>query len=137
MTVRPIYRYADITSNTTIKKEIGVGVQFIENGIFTSTLTTTSQIKNQLINYILTNPGEIFFNPNFGSGIRQLLFESNVDLELISSNLKIGIESYVQNIIVNDVIATSDPNTNVIYINVDYKINNQQDELNIALTTSI
>jgi phage baseplate assembly protein W len=137
MTVRPIYRYADITSNTTTKKEIGVGVQFIENGIFTSTLTTTSQVKNQLINYILTNPGESLFNPNFGSGIRQLLFESNVDLELISSNLKIGIESYVQNIIVNDVIATSDPNTNVIYINVDYKINNQQDELNIALTTSI
>jgi membrane-bound lytic murein transglycosylase D len=65
MTVRPIYRYNDVTSNTTIKKEIGVGVQFIENGIFTSTLTTTSQIKNQLINYILTNPGEIFFNPKF------------------------------------------------------------------------
>ena len=41
MAVRPIYRYADVANNATIKKEIGIGVQFIENGIFTSTLTTT------------------------------------------------------------------------------------------------
>ena len=42
MAVRPIYRYNDVTSNATIKKEIGVGVQFVENGVFTSTITTAS-----------------------------------------------------------------------------------------------
>ena len=31
MSVRSVYTYADVTSNTTIKREIGVGVQFIEN----------------------------------------------------------------------------------------------------------
>jgi phage baseplate assembly protein W len=137
MTVRPIYRYNDVANNATIKKEIGIGVQFIENGVFTSTYTTTSQTKNQLINYILTNPGERFFNPFFGSGIRQLLFEPNVDLITIASNLKEGIQNNVQNIIVNDVIATSNPDDYTVYINVDYSINNQQDELNIALTNSI
>jgi phage baseplate assembly protein W len=135
MSVRNIYTYADVTSNTTIKREIGIGVQFIENGIFTSTYTTLSQVKNQLINYILTNPGESLFNPNFGSGIRQLLFEPNVDLDNIEYSLKEGIQAYVQNIIVNSVTATSD--NNIVYINVNYSINNQQDELNIALTTNV
>jgi phage baseplate assembly protein W len=135
MAVRPIYRYNDVTSNATIKKEIGVGVQFVENGVFTSTITTASQTKNQLINYLLTNPGERFFDPGFGSGIRALLFEPNTDLEVLTDTLKEGIERYVQNIIVNNVLATSENNT--VYLNINYSINNQADELNIALTTNL
>ena len=135
MAVRPIYRYNDVTSNATIKKEIGVGVQFVENGVFTSTITTASQTKNQLINYLLTNPGERFFDPGFGSGIRALLFEPNTDLEILTDTLKEGIERYVQNIIVNNVLATSENNT--VYLNINYSINNQADELNIALTTNL
>jgi phage baseplate assembly protein W len=134
MTVRPIYRYEDIVENTA-KREIGIEIQFIENGVFTSTYTTTSQTKNQLINYILTNPGERFFNPGFGSGIRSLLFESNTNLDTIADNLKEGIETYVQNIIVNNVNAVSDDN-NVIYIQISYNINNQSDELTLALNTT-
>ena len=135
MAVRPVYRYNDVTSNATIKKEIGVGVQFVENGVFTSTITTASQTKNQLINYLLTNPGERFFDPGFGSGIRALLFEPNTDLEVLTDTLKEGIERYVQNIIVNNVLATSENNT--VYLNINYSINNQADELNIALTTNL
>jgi phage baseplate assembly protein W len=134
MTVRPIYRYEDVVKNTT-KREIGIGIQFIENGVFTSTYTTTSQTKNQLINYILTNPGERLFDPGFGSGIRSLLFEPNTNLDTISDNLKEGIEAYVQNIIVNNVSAISDDN-NVVYIQISYIINNQSDELTLALNTT-
>lgn len=134
MTVRPIYRYEDVVSNTT-KREIGIGIQFVENGVFTSTYTTTSQTKNQLINYILTNPGERLFDPGFGSGIRALLFEPSTDLDIIADNLKEGIEAYVQNIIVNNVSAVSDDN-NVIYIQISYNINNQSDELTLALNTT-
>ena len=134
MTVRPIYKYEDVVKNTT-KREIGIGIQFIENGVFTSTYTTTSQTKNQLINYILTNPGERLFDPGFGSGIRSLLFEPNTNLDTISDNLKEGIEAYVQNIIVKDVSAVSDDN-NVVYIQISYSINNQSDELTLALNTT-
>jgi hypothetical protein len=134
MTVRPIYRYEDVVKNTA-KREIGIGIQFIENGVFTSTYTTTSQTKNQLINYILTNPGERLFDPGFGSGIRSLLFEPNTNLDTIADNLKEGIEAYVQNIIVNNVSAISDDN-NVVYIQISYTINNQSDELTLALNTT-
>jgi phage baseplate assembly protein W len=134
MTVRPIYRYEDVVQNTA-KREIGVGIQFIENGVFTSTYVTTSQTKNQLINYILTNPGEKFFDPGFGSGIRSLLFEPTTNLDTVADNLKEGIEAYVQNIIVKDINAVSDDN-NVVYIKISYSINNQPDELTLALNAT-
>ena len=136
MSVRNIYQYSDLTQNSSLKREIGVGVQFIENGIFTSTYTTKDQTKNQLVNYILTNPGEVLFNPTYGSGIRLILFEPNIDLDSLAENLKEGISNNVQNIVVKSVSANSDGNNNVL-ISINYSINNQNDNLNIALTTNL
>ena len=104
MSSRPIYRYNDLTPNATTKpREIGISVQFLENGIFQSTYTTKSQVKNQLINYILTNPGERFFDPAFGSGIRNLLFEQQQDFTSLEENLKDLIELKLSDCELNDI----------------------------------
>lgn len=134
MSQRPLYRYADI-ANGTIKREIGISVQFQQPEVFINTYTTTQQVKNQLINYILTNPGERMFQPYFGAGIRQMIFEQN-DLDFISleENLKLGIEQNVQNIIVNNINATSSGD-NTLSININYSINGIVDDLNVEVTT--
>jgi hypothetical protein len=131
MAIRPIYRYNELTGSNSLKREIGIQVQFQDSGIFKSTYTTTQQVKNQLINYILTNPGERFFNPNFGSGVKSLLFEQTNDLTQLEEQISIGITNNVENIIVRSVIATQ--NNNEIYINIDYTINNQNDTLILSL----
>jgi hypothetical protein len=131
MSLRPIYRYNELTGSNSLKREIGIQVQFQDSGIFKSTYTTTQQVKNQLINYILTNPGERFFNPNFGSGVKSLLFEQTNDLTQLEEQISIGITNNVENIIVRSVIATQ--NNNEIYINIDYTINNQNDTLILSL----
>jgi phage baseplate assembly protein W len=131
MAVRPIYRYNELSGSNAIKKEIGIQVQFQDSGVFKSTYTTKQQVKNQLINYILTNPGERFFNPSFGSGIKALLFEQTNDLTQLEEQISIGISNNVENIRVNSVNATQ--NNNEIYININYTINNQTDELTLAL----
>jgi len=137
MSNRPVYRYSDISPNTTKQREIGIGVQFQPNSVFISTYTTKQQVKNQLINYILTNPGERFFQPYFGSGIRNILFQPEVDLEGLEGTLQQGIENYVQNIIVNSVnITTNTTRSNAINININYSINNITDELNVELNPS-
>lgn len=131
---RPIYRYNEITGSgryQTAPRELGISVQFLVGSVFQSTYTTKDVTKNQLINYVLTNPGERFFNPTFGSGIRQYLFEQVNDLSVIEENLKEGITQNVENIIVNDVTATQKENT--VYISLSYKINNINDELTISL----
>jgi phage baseplate assembly protein W len=82
----------------------------------------------------LTNPGERFFNPNFGSGVRQLLFENVADLTSLEEQLAEGINRNVQNIRVYSVIATQQNNS--IYINIDYSINNINDQLTVEITSN-
>jgi phage baseplate assembly protein W len=131
MAIRPIYRYNELSGSNAIKREIGIQIQFQDSGVFKSTYTTKEVTKNQLINYILTNPGERFFNPSFGSGIKSLLFEQTNDLTQLEEQISLGISNNVENIRVNSVSATQ--NNNEIYINVNYTINNQNDELTLAL----
>jgi hypothetical protein len=131
---RPIYRYADVNANTSLKREIGISVQFQQPEVFISTYTTKQQVKNQLINYILTNPGERMFQPYFGSGIRNLIFSQNsIDFSGLEEQLKTKIEQNVQNIIVNDVVAIGS-DKNDLKININYSINGITDELNIEIT---
>jgi phage baseplate assembly protein W len=135
MSTRPLYRYNEITgSNKTVNRELGISVQFLQNGVFKSTYTTTEVTKNQLINYILTNPGERFFNPNYGSGIRQYLFENIDNLESIEEKLAQGIAQNVQNIRVNAVNAFQDNNS--LYITIDYNINNINDNLTLEINAN-
>jgi phage baseplate assembly protein W len=135
MSTRPLYRYNEITgSNKTVNRELGISVQFLQNGVFKSTYTTTEVTKNQLINYILTNPGERFFNPNYGSGIRQYLFENIDNLESIEEKLAQGITQNVQNIRVIEVRAIQ--NNNSLFITVDYSINNINDQLTVELAAN-
>ena len=130
-----VYRYNEITgSNKTVNRELGISVQFLQNGVFKSTYTTTEVTKNQLINYILTNPGERFFNPNYGSGIRQYLFENIDNLESIEEKLAQGIAQNVQNIRVNAVNAFQDNNS--LYITIDYSINNINDNLTLEINAN-
>lgn len=135
MVTRPLYRYNEITgSNKTVNRELGISVQFLQEGVFKPTYTTTEVTKNQLINYILTNPGERFFNPSFGSGIRQLLFENTTDLDSIEVQISQGISQNVQNIRVKSVNAIQENNS--IYITIDYSINNINDQLTVEIAAN-
>jgi hypothetical protein len=51
---------------------VGVDIPFDAPGVFRPNYTTKAAIKNNLINYFLTNPGERPLNPNFGGGLRAL-----------------------------------------------------------------
>lgn len=134
MITRPIYKYVN-PNQPQFQREIGIGLTFDTGSVFTSTYTTKQQVKNQLINYILTNPGERFFDPEFGSGIRALLFEQATDLDVYGDRLREGIEAYVQNIIVNNVAVTQDQeNENLIHIYVDYSVNNMEDVLTVTVS---
>ena len=65
------------------------------------------------------------------SPIKALLFEQTNDLTQLEEQISTGISNNVENIRVNSVNATQ--NNNEIYININYTINNQTDELTLAL----
>jgi uncharacterized protein len=53
---------------------IGVNIPFNAPSVFQSNYQTKDAIKNNLINFFLTEPGERYMNPLFGGGLKQYIF---------------------------------------------------------------
>ena len=56
---------------------IGVDLPFSGPVAFIPNYQTKDAIKNNLINFLLTNPGERYENPLFGAGLRRYISFSN------------------------------------------------------------
>ena len=66
-----------VIPTTDFQPNVGVGVNlpFSNPQCFVSNFTSKDSIKNNLINYFLTEPGERLDNPEFGGGLRSFIFE--------------------------------------------------------------
>jgi phage baseplate assembly protein W len=82
---------------------VGVNLPFSGPSVFTSNYLTSQAIKNNLINYFLTNPGEIPLNPTFGGGLRAFIFQqiSENSLDGLKENVSLKLETYFPNVIIN------------------------------------
>ena len=105
---------------------VGVDLPFNAPGVFRSNFTTKQAIKNNLINYFLTNPGERPLNPSFGGGLRSFIFEqiatNNLDFlkERISSNLTV----FFTNILINNLEILKQDDLNIITVSLTYSVVN-------------
>jgi phage baseplate assembly protein W len=117
---------------------IGVDLPFNGAGVFVLNYTTKDAIKNNLINYFLTNPGERPANPTFGAGLRAYIFtqiESN-NLDFIKEDIQQKLENNFPNIAVNSVEVLGQEDYNTINIIIKYSIVNTgiNDELQLTFT---
>lgn len=114
---------------------IGVSIPFSSKSVFTTVYTTQEQLKYNIINYLLTGRRERVFNPNFGAGLRDLLFENitSENIQNIELSIKSGLEINFSNITVIELFIKPQPDDNLINVNFSYVINNTgiQDEINI------
>lgn len=117
-------------------KGIGINVLF-NNGtsVFNQTFTTKDQVKSNLINYILTDKGERFFNPSFGGNLRASLFEPDVVFDSVATRLEEEIYSYIPNIIIKNIDIKLLSDQNIVNMSIFYSINNQNDNLIINVST--
>ena len=105
---------------------VGVNLPFSGPSVFTSNYLTSQAIKNNLINFFLTNPGEIPLNPTFGGGLRAFIFEqiSEGTLAGLEENINFNIETFFPNVIVNSLEILKDDDTNAITIKLTYSVVN-------------
>jgi phage baseplate assembly protein W len=98
--------------------------------------TTKDAIKNNLINYFLTNPGERPANPTFGAGLRAYIFtQINTDnLDFIQEEIQQKLGSNFPNITVDSVEVLGQEDYNTINIIIKYSIKNTgiNDELQLT-----
>ena len=111
-----------------LNPSIAVGINLPLNGesVFNSNYQTRDAIKNNLINYLLTNPGERFENPTFGAGLRQLIFtqiETN-NLDFIKNDIQLKINQNFNNIVLQSVNILRQEDNNTIVVEINYSIPN-------------
>jgi len=122
-----------------LNPNIAVGVNLPFNGpsVFVSNYVTSQSVKNNLINFFLTNPGEIPLNPSFGGGLRAFIFEqiSEGTLNGLENNINYSLENFFPDVIVNNLEILRDDDTNLITIKLKYSVANSNinDNLTIQL----
>jgi phage baseplate assembly protein W len=112
------------------RQAIGVKLPFDSPSVFTSTFTTKEQVKSNLINLLLTYPGERVLNPQFGVGLRNYLFEPDIDEDLLTDIIRRQIFIHVPYVSLNQLTVENDVDKNSSYITITYSlINSETDTL--------
>ena len=103
---------------------IGFNLPMNEGGVFTPNFQTKAAIKNNLINYFLTNPGERPGNPLFGAGLRNFIFTQidEQDFSFIEDDIQTKINEFFPDIIVENLDVLKTVESNTIQINLSYSV---------------
>jgi phage baseplate assembly protein W len=117
------------------RKAVGVKLPFSGKAVFNSTYETKEAIKANLINYILTGKGERYFNPTFGSGLRNLIFENiNRDnLNELEFLIRDALQRYFPNLEILGLNVEGAPDSNMVSFSLNFKVKNTQVEDEITI----
>jgi len=96
------------------------------DGLYSMNKTALESIKQDLKMLLLTNPGERIMNPDYGVGIRQLLFSQNTTSlrSEISSRITNQVRKYMNFVVINNIRfeETEGVETNSLYLVLDYSV---------------
>ena len=119
-------------------KAVGVNLPFNGPAVFKSNYLTKDAIKNNLINFFLTNPGERYLNPTFGGGLRAFIFEqiTTENTEFLLEDVNEKITLYFPDIKVESLNVTGIEDQNTVKIDLSYSVINTNitDNLEIEFT---
>ena len=105
---------------------VGVDIPFSAPGVFKPNYTTANATKYNLLNFLLTNPGERPLNPTFGGGLRDFIFEqiTTDNLDFLNEEIEEKIQQFFPNINIDNLNILSQPDNNTITVSLSYSIKN-------------
>tara|TARA_B100000925_G_C21798737_1_gene383671 strand:- start:199 stop:606 length:408 start_codon:yes stop_codon:yes gene_type:complete len=117
---------------------VGVDIPFSAPGVFKPNYTTAAAIKNNLINYFLTNPGERPLNPTFGGGLRAFIFQqiTTDNLDFLEERIASDLSKFFPNVRIGNLEILRQEDTNTITVSLTYSVvnTNINDTLQINFT---
>ena len=123
-----------------LNKNVAVGVVFplMNEGIFQQSFTFKEQVKSNIINVLLTEKGERVYQPNFGCGLKIILFENNVDEAQIQDLINQQLQIHVPEIIIEEVEVNTDMDRHIIQIKLTYSfiLDNTLDSIQVNINQS-
>ena len=122
------------------RRAVGFKLPMDGSAVFIPTYTTRDQIKSNLINYMLTNKGERYMNPEFGSNLRALLFQQidDGDLDDLITEIQLNVNTQfptieVKELFFNKTDESKDRNEISFTMTYQVQILGIEDELQILL----
>jgi len=120
-----------------LKPSVGIGVDipFNKPGVFTSNYQTKDAIRNNLLNFFLTNLGERYMNPEFGGGLRSFLFEQieEGNIDFLEDRVQDKLNTKFPDVIVEQLDVEGDEENQSLTVFLQYSVadTNIMDEINI------
>ena len=105
-------------------KAIGVAFPYDTPGVFRQSFSERDAVKSNLINLLLTEPGERIMEPTFGLGLKNKLFENNINVEELKLQIGDKINQFIPQVSLMGVDAQLDQNLHTLLITISYKIMN-------------
>ena len=110
-------------SPLNLNKNVTIGVAFPldETNLFNGTETIREQVKSNLINLLLTQPGERVFLPKYGVGLKYLLFEQQINLEVLEEKIRTQVTRYIPQIEITELSTGLSEDQHTVFINISYR----------------
>ena len=116
---------------------LGFSFPLSGRAVFNPTYTTKDAVKTNLINWLLTNPGERVFKPNFGANLRSFIAEGINDgtTSALEQRITDGITTNFPSIEVLSMNFDNQTDRNTMNFTLNYEVRNIgiEDEIKIAL----
>jgi len=119
--IQGVRRINPLDSNKNVR--IGVAFPLDEVNIFKGTQTVKEQVKSNLINLLLTEAGERVNEPNFGVGLKKLLFEQGINTEELNERINNQIVFYIPEISLIDTSVKFENDEHKLFITITYRFN--------------
>ena len=122
-----------------LNPNVAVGVNLPHSGpaVFRLNYTTAQAIKNNIINFFLTNPGEMPMNPTFGGGLRAFIFSQieEENMNGLKENIELKLKNYFPSVRINslDILRNDDSNSLIVELKYYILNSNAQDIIKIQL----
>tara|TARA_B110000858_G_scaffold30026_1_gene32538 strand:+ start:2123 stop:2530 length:408 start_codon:yes stop_codon:yes gene_type:complete len=117
------------------RRAVGINLPLNGDAVFDPNYTTKEAIKSNLINYLLTNPGERIANPLFGAGLREFIFTqiAKENLDFLKEDIQDKITAEFDDIQLDSIIITEEADYNTVKIQIDYSVPNTNINDNLIL----
>ena len=120
-------------------RAIGVAFPYDSPGVFRQSFNEKDAVKSNLINLLLTEPGERIMEPTFGLGLKNKLFENNINVEELKINIGDKINQFIPQINLVNVDAQLIENSHTLMIQISYRITSsgEQDAIEVNFNEAI
>ena len=130
--IKQTRRISPLDLNKNVK--IGLAFPLDGNNMFGGTDNIDDQLKANLLNLLLTSPVERLNLPNFGIGLKKLLFEPNVNGEALKELIQEKTKLFVPGVSVDNVSISILEHTLLVQINFTYNYSKNNDSMQISFS---